>query len=287
MAVATAGLFLPAFGADYPFPSIAHLPERNLIGADKNGYPHIEGKNKGEVARIATSLQSPSELRSLAIWGLAISGYSPESADALLKIATDGTREGRETAAMGLRNFTTELPAYKRNEFRTRLREGVKLEGTSTVDEIVRTLIAWDDAPWIAEQFGSELAGHAMEIEILRRLPAGRAVPRLLEIYHTTRRDNSKDSYGQRADVGRALADLRDARGIDILDTLLDVASVPTYEGVPSQQYRQNVFAFIQRAVGDQFGYERRVYDPSIDEAIVRFREWWLQERYHFVFPTR
>lgn len=283
--LAWVGCYCVALGDDYPFPVIAHLPERRLFGADKYGHPHIEEKDKAEVARLATSPGSPPDLKFMAVWGLAISGYSSAAAAGLIKAVADGDPGTRGYAAMGLRNFTMDLPVNKKEEFRTTLKKVLTRDGLGTPNEVIRVLITWGDAAWIFEQLGSDLAGHGMEIEILQELPATASTPRLLEIYRTTQRENSGDSYNQRAKVGRALADFRDKRGIDILESLLDAASVPTISGGPNHQYRHNVFFFILKAVGNNFGYEHLNYDPSIDAAIVRFREWWFQERYQFEFP--
>ena len=277
-----------AFADDYPFPAIANLPERKFFGVDQYGLPHIAEKDKGMVAQLAASDQSDASLRSLAIYALAISGYSPESVDALSKVLADSTLGDRGTAAMGLGNFTMELPAKRKEELRAQLRKIMESEGLRRPPEIIRLLLVWGDAPWVAEQFGDDLTGHAMEIEIIGKLPAARATPRLLEIYRSSERVNTSESYNRRADIGRALMKYGDKRGVDILDTLLDAGSVPTLsDGSPSHQYRNNVFAAIQKAVGKKFGYEHLNYDPTIDDAIVRYREWWLRDRYEFEFPKR
>ncbi len=219
----------------------------------------------------------------MAVWGLAISGYSAESADALIKVVRSGKNNNdREYAAMGLRNFSLDLPADTKNEVQTILWELVKSEGSRCPAGIVRLVVDWGGAAWVASQFKDHLHGHPMEIEILQKLPADKAIPLLLEIYHTTKRDNTTDSYNQRAAVGRALVNFRDKRGIDILDTLLDAASVPLHDDAPNHQFRHNVLRFIFSAVGDNFGYMHDNYDPSIDEAVLKFKEWWLRKRYEF-----
>lgn len=162
---------------------------------------------------------------------------------------------------------------------------GVELAETPA--GVLRTLISWGDGPWIAEQLGDGLAGHRVEIAVLKSLGRQQATGRLLELYESDEKRNERESYNRRAEVGRVLLTFGDKRGIDILETLLDAHAVPLHSGEPNQQYRHNVFASITRGVGEDFGYEYRNYHPSIDNAIRRFRDWWLESRDSFVFPQR
>jgi hypothetical protein len=274
-----------AYGKDAPFPSIEDVPEQALIGVDENGHPEIDVKDKPQVAKLAADSHTPENLRFYAIWGLAISGYSAESADGLAK-AMEDTGLGdtaRGYAAMGLSNFTSQLPRESKEQFLRRLKAVVVAESQATPDGILRTLIGWGDAQWIAGNLGDGMRGHEMEIEILSALKSEQAKTRLLELYRSDEMRNERVSYNRRAKVGWALVVFKDKRGVDILDTLLDADAVPD-AGDPNHQYRHNVFAKITKAVGKDFGYRHMNYDPSIDDSIRRFRDWWLESRYDFRF---
>ncbi|MBE7496501.1 MAG: hypothetical protein HS117_16275 [Verrucomicrobiaceae bacterium] len=272
---------------EYPFPAVEDVAERSLIGVDENGHPRIADDNKKLVARLAAASDTPENLRFYAIWGLAISGYSVDSAEGLIQAAEDHdlSATARGYAAMGLRNFSRDLPPESKGVLRERLRRIVASESESIPDSIIRTLIAWGDAEWIANRLGDQIQGHQMEIEILSALEPPRATDRLLEIYRADERQSVRESYNRRAEIGRALLAFHDRRGIDILESLLDAEVVPLSGEQPNHQYRHNVFNAITRAVGQDFGYEHMNFDPSIDEAIRRFRSWWLESRFTFTFP--
>lgn len=272
---------------EYPFPAVEDVAERNLIGVDEHGHPRIADTNKIRVAKLAASADTPKELRFYAIWGLAISGYSPEAAEGLIQAAEDRSLSAtaRGYAAMGLSNFSHKLPPESREVLRGRLRRMVESESGAIPDSIVRTLLAWGDAEWIAKRLGDQTRGHQMEIEILHALGPARATDRLLELYREEEKQSVRESYNRRAEIGRALLIFHDRRGIDILDSLLDADVVPLSGEQPNHQYRHNVFNAIARSVGQDFGYEHLNFDPSIDEAIRRFRSWWLEHRYTFTFP--
>lgn len=275
-----------ALGEDYPFPAIEKVPERKLIKADQHGHPRIVDKDKAKVALLAASDHTPEHLRFYSIWGLAVSGFSPESSSALAEALTDRklSHATRGYAAMGLRNFTNKIPAQTKKSLRSKLRATIEVELAKTPDEIIRTLIAWGDAPWIAERLADDLLGHPMEIEVLRRLPSEKAIPRLLGIYRHTKNQHHRKNYNRRSNIGRALIDFKDKQGIDILETLLDAQAVPKHHGEPNHQYRHNVFVVVTKAVGQDFGYKHRSYHPSIDTAILRFRTWWRKHRNEFNF---
>jgi hypothetical protein len=271
---------------DYPFPSIEEVPERKLIGVDEHGHPQIGQPDKQQVARLAADSHTPKGVRFYAIWGLAISGYSVESAEGLAKAIEDRglSSTARGYAAMGLRNFTSQLSDESKDEFRRRLEAIVVAESETVPNGILRTLVAWGDARWIDERLGDRMRGHEMEIEILGALKPEQATGRLLELYRADEMRNERKSYNQRAEIGRALVAFKDKRGIDILETLLDADAVPKVGQAPNHQYRHNVFAAITRGIGQDFGYRHPNYDQSIDESIQRFRSWWLEKRYDFLF---
>jgi hypothetical protein len=275
-----------AVGRDGPFPSIEDVPERTLIGVDENGQPRIDGKDKPRVAKLAADNHTPQKLRFYAIWGLAISGYSAEAADGLAKAVEDRglSDTDRGYAAMGLSNFTSQLPRELKEQFVRRLRAVAAAESKTTPDGILRTLITWGDAQWIAGILGDNLRGHEMEIEILSALKAEQATPRLLELYRGDEMGSERVSYNRRAEIGWALVAFKDKRGVDILEALLDAEAVPKIDETPNHQCRHNVFAKIVKTTGQDFGYRQRNYDPSIDDSIRRFRGWWIENRYDFRF---
>lgn len=273
---------------DDPFPLIEQVPQRALIGVDQYGLPRISAENKAQVARLVVELGTPKQLRFYAIWGLATSGFSPEAAEALTKVAEDNKldKTARDYATMGLGNFTLLLPGEMKEGIRIRLRSIVKAESTTVPDGILRTLVRWGDAPWIAEQFGDRLKGHVMEITILTAARSPKAAGRLFELYEADVKQASSNSYIRRSEIGSALVELGDKRGIDILETLLDARSVPDLGqgSPPNPQYRHNVFREITKAIENDFGYSHLNFDPSIDEAIRKFRGWWTKSRDTFEF---
>lgn len=258
-----------------------------LIGKDQNGYPAIARENMPAVAGWITTTKGSSEQYSRAVWGLAISGYSPESAQALMAMVEDTTRteEDRRMAAMGLRNFTTALAPGEKEAFKARLRQALQAGKTRPPDEMIRTLVAWNDAPWLMEVAGERLRGAPLEVEILAKSHSDKAVPRLLEIYGETEPATALQSYYRRTEIGRAVVELKDKRGIDILATLLPKSSVE--DGPSGKQSRNNVFRFLMMHTGRNFGYEYSNYNESLEPAIERFKEWWAQERSSFSFPTQ
>ena len=249
----------------------------------------IADKDKGTSG---TNLRRTISLRNIsgspAVWGLAISGYSPESAEGLVKVAISSEHlviRIAESPAMGLSNFHAGFAREHKGR--------VSLKATS-VTEIIKNpkVRVWRIRSFVRCSLGVTRHGSCrtvwrcgspgtcMEIEILQQLPAATATPRLLEIYRAVQRDGIAESYNRRAARGRALVNYGRQRGIDILDTLLDAAPVvPTNGGAANHQYRHNVFAAIQKAVGRKFGYEQPSgSQPTIDDAILLFREWWFRE---------
>lgn len=253
----------------------------DLIGKDQYGYPRIERKDMTAVANLALSAKTDGGLRYQAVWGLAISGYSPESADALIAVVENTSFEEnvRDVAAMGLRNFTLNLDEESKEALKKRLHATILADPAHASDEMIRVLLTWGDAAWVVETLGEHLHGHPMEVEILSHYTANVAIPRLLDIYFETKQAVTTPSYNKRAEIGTALLDFKDKRGIDILASLLP------NDCAPGNEYRNYVFNLIIKHVGHSFGYTHRNYDPSLEQAVSRFSEWWLRERYSFEFP--
>jgi hypothetical protein len=281
-----AGMTATLQAEDQPAPRGNGAPIGALIGKDQNGYPTVAKENMPAVAEWVMRTKGSSEQYSWAVWGLAISGYSPESAQALMATIEDTSRSepDRGHAAMGLGNFTSALAPAEKDALKARLRKTLQTEKTKPPDGIIRTLLAWKDAPWLLEVAGERLRGSSMEVEILAKSRSDKAVPRLLEIYGETEPTTVLQSYYRRAEIGRAVVELKDKRGIDILATLLPKSSVE--DGPSGKQSRNNVFWFLMLHTGRDFEYEYVNYDESLEPAIERFQEWWAQERSSFSFPA-
>ena len=241
------------------------------------GYPYITDQSYPEKARIAVSPDTPDAERFEAVWALAISGYTEKSARALAIVACDKTisHTTRGYAAMGLRNFTSSVPAKLKSEIQEMLRGVIARENADAPDGVIRTLIAWADAPFVHETLGPEMVEHPMEIEILAGLPEKNGVDRLWQMYQSLPKRHW--SYFKRSQISRALVQKQDTRGIDILIELLPAANAP------SGQHRHNVFKFLAIHLGKDFGYNALNYDPSLNEAVDRMLSWWDENRCQFV----
>ena len=249
--------------------------------ARDRGYPYISDQSHAEKARIALSPDTPEDERFEAVWALAISGYTEKSALALAVVACDKTisHTTRGYAAMGLRNFTSSIPQKLKSEIQEMLRGVIARENADTPDGVIRTLIAWADAPFVYKTLGPEAAGHPMEIEILAGLPGKNGVDRLWQIYESCPKRHW--SYFKRSQIGRAMVKKQDTRGIDILMELLPAAKAP------SGQYRHNVFKFLAIHIGQDFGYNALNYDPSLNQAVAGMLSWWDENRHRFALDGR
>ena len=256
--------------------------EQEKFGPTDSGYPYLAKDAIPEKARIAVSTDTAEDERFQAVWGLAISGYTEESARALTDVACDMSmgESTRNYAGMGLRNFTSQLPEESKRTIQRRLRAVLEEEGDETPNSIVRTLLAWGDASFVNTVFHEKLAGHAMEIEVLAALPEKEGSERLWQLYEACPKRRNSGDYNRRAEIGRALAGKNDVRGIDILVSLLPA------DRAPGGQYRHNVFHFLQRSLGDDFGYKALNYDPTLDEAVYKLTLWWEKNRDTFVLKA-
>lgn len=258
------------------------IPPAAVRQMQDSGYPVIADGTFVEKIRLATSPDTPDKVRFDAVWGLAISGYTKESTLALAQVTAErgASDTTRGYAAMGLRNFTASIPSDLKHDSQKVLQGVITAEGYDAPDGIMRTLIAWGDAPFILETLGTEAEGHPMEVEILAGLTGDGGFERLLQLYETCRK--GRRSYNERSEIGRALVMKRDKRGVDILMELL-----PS-DGSPGGQHRHNTFAFLTKYVtgGSTFGYNALNYDPSLDEAVPKMLSWWQESRRDFVFDS-
>lgn len=241
-------------------------------------HPGVAPADLTEEVKLAASPDTPPDKRFDAVHKLATSGYTDESAEALTTVACD-TNAGETTrgyAAMGLRNFTLQLPEYSKRIIADRLRAIMEKEKADTPDGIIRTLLDWGDARFVSEILGGKLEGHPMEIEILAGTDDRYSTGRLWELYQSCPQSRRSDIYNRKAAIGRALVDKGDERGIEILMTLL-----PANEA-PGAQYRHNVYMFIARAIGESFGYSATNYDATLEEAVPKMLSWWAENRNTF-----
>jgi hypothetical protein len=247
------------------------------------GSPRLATGEISAKAEIAVSGDTPPEERFEAVRALGISPYTNESAQALVHVACDKTFDEttRDYAGMGLRNFTKYIPDESRRSIQQRLRAALESEKGDTPDGIVRTLIAWNDAPFINEILGDQLAGHTMEIEVLAALPGKESAERLWELYRTAPKSRKSVHYNRRAEIGRALVKKKDSRGIDILIDLLPA------DRAPGKQYRHNIFVFLAGTLKHRFGYDAEKYDPSLEEAVPSMIAWWEKNKDTFAFTEK
>lgn len=263
--------------AGQAFQHSAAIPWR----ADR-GYPYLKQDEIQAKGKIAVSAEISPEEKFRAVWGLAISGYTKESVEALTQVACDkGAGETtRGYAAMGLRNFTGQLPDESRKAIQQRLRAVLESERGNTPDGILRVLIAWDDAPFIDELLGKQLQGHTMEVEVLAALPGKESGEKLWQLYEASRKSYKSTDYNRTAAIGRALVHKEDVRGIDILVDLLPE------DHAPGPQYRHNVFVFLARSLNKDFGYKASDYDPALEDAVAKMASWWKKNKGTFVFAV-
>ena len=232
------------------------------------------------------------------VWSLATSGYRPESAKALIKIAIDPNQEEttRGYAAMGLSNYASALPNTVRQSIRKRLQESLRTEKHKLPPHIMMTLVRLGDADLVAKLLGEKLYGHRMEFEILKAISSREiAISRLMEMYTQSGAVTTKEGWQKRWYVGDALIARRDNRGIDILIECLSVkepwpfqSSTPNFQKRELDSFRQclhNTFAFIACTIDEDFGYgEGGTWRPQLNEAIPKMVDWWKANREKFIF---
>jgi len=263
--------------------STVQTQENPLVArtTESSGYPYITDNSFTPKIELAVSADTAEDKRFQAVRALAISGYTKESARGLTTVACDRSASDttRGYAAMGLRNFTTSLPAELKRKIQEQLRGVMADEKGDTPDGVIRTLISWGDAPFVHETSGTEANEHPMAIEILAGLPDKNGVDRLWELYESC--PKRRWSYFRRSEIGRALVKKRDTRGIDILMALL-----PS-DKAPSGQHRHNVFKFLAIHLGHEFGYNALNYSPALNEATDKMLSWWDKNKKEFVLDKR
>lgn len=261
-------------------------------------YPYLTPEQRPQKAREAIDLSTNEKARFNAVWGLAISGYSRESADALAIIAADSKYDAttREYAGMGLSNFSNEIPDVLRQAILDRLYVALSAEKEKLPDSVVQTLINWGEADRVRTALGDKLDGHSMEIQVLQRISSQKeAINRLMELYKAAPDVNSSIGWTKRWHVGAALIERQDKQGIDILIECLSVKNPwPSEETSPqaidfnARSFRQslhNTFARLATIFDDRFGYEAGgTWAPQLDDAILKMAEWWKTNRDRWSF---
>jgi hypothetical protein len=264
------------------------------------GYPYLRPEERTLKAREALDPATGDMARFYAVWGLAISGYTREGAEALAIVATgrkyDDTLRGY--AAMGLQNFSSSMPPEVRQPIQKQLRKAVEAEMERCPDGVIRALIAWGDADYIREVLGDKLRGSRMEIEVLERASARKqAVDRLWEMRQTLPKPNSDSEWFLLFRIGGALIKQEDKRGIDILleclttrEPSLAGAQSPTAKTLNEESFRQslcNTYAWLARATGQDFGYVSNRWTPELPPAIDKMVAWWNDHRETFEFSAK
>ncbi|MCE5277558.1 MAG: hypothetical protein ABFD92_14405 [Planctomycetaceae bacterium] len=262
------------------------------------GYPYLKPEERPIKAKEALDPVTGDKTRFRAVWGLAISGYSRESAEALAIIASDSKYDAttRGYAGMGLSNFSNAIPKGIRQAALDRLYGALSVEREKLPDGVMRTLINWGAADRVRQALGEKLLGHRMEIDVLQRIDSREeAVARLMELHKAAADVTGSIGWTQRWHVGAALIDRQDKCGIDILIECLTVKE-PWPIDNPSPQakesnaasFRQslhNTFTRLATIFDDRFGYEAGgTWTPQLDDAIPKMVEWWMARRQTWSF---
>lgn len=256
-------------------------------------YPYLKPEERAARAKEALDPLTGDRARFYAVWGLAISGYTPEGAEALAKIASAG-KYGPTTrgyAGMGLRNFSSAMPEDVRKAIQNRLYVTLEAEKDKLPDGVMRTLVAWGGGDRVREVLGGKLRGHPMEMEVLDGLSSREeAVAALWELYQTAPPIGSSAGWNRRWRIGAALVHQKDKRGIDVMMECFTVKEpwpvknpTPRAEAVNIQSFHQcrlGTFTLVARTIDEDFGYESSsTWSPQLDEAIAKMVEWWKAHR--------
>ncbi len=250
----------------------------------RSGFPYLTPEQRPLAAKAALDPATDQKDRYQAVWGLAISGYTRQGADALAAITADGARGDalRECAAMGLINFTQEMPAEVRRAIQNKLYGALDAEKDKLQGGVIQLLAAWGDADRVRKVAGDKLNGHPMEVIVLKKISSRDiAVARLWEIYQAATPAKSGNIALSRAwHAGEALIHWRDKRGIDILLECLTIKAAENAEDGSFRQSRHNTFIHLASALHDKFGYDGvGTWTPQLDEAIPRMVAWWKANR--------
>lgn len=261
-------------------------------------FPYLTPEQRAQKAKEAVDPSTDAKTRFDAVWGLAISGYSRESAEALASVAADSKYDAttRGYAGMGLSNFSNAISEEVRQAALDRLYGALNAEREKLPDGVMRTLINWGDADRVRQTLGDKLSGHRMEIEVLQRIGSREeAVAGLMALYRVAPDVTSSIGWTRRWHVGAALIERQDKRGIDILIECLTVQE-PWPIDNPSPQatasnaasFRQslhNTFTRLATIFDDRFGYEAGgTWNAQLADAIPKMVAWWKISRQTWSF---
>lgn len=285
VAIAMAGLGGLVCLADEPAAANPSSPSRAAE------YPHVEPDQRAATIEKALSGATDDKERFTAVWGLAISGYTKETAEALAAIAADSQARPiiREYAAMGLRNFISAMPDEVRKKTHERLHSALDAEKEKLPDAVMRLLVEWGDADRIGKLLGDKLRNHRMEIEVLKSLSKrDAAVERLWELYKAAAPVGEQAGWYRRFSVAEALVSLKDKRGIDIYIECLSVKEPWPAAGTSDaakdsnlRSFRQclhNTYQRVAVILDDDFGYEGGgTWTEGLEKAIPELADWWAK----------
>ena len=259
----------------------------------RSPYPYLTPQERTHKIKQVLDPETGDKDRFDAVWGLAISGYTREGAEALTVIAVDPRHNVtmRSYAGMGLQNFSSAMPEEVRKPIQDKLYGALAAEKDKLPDGVMRLLVAWGDADRILKVLGDKFRGHHMEIAILRGITSrADAVARLVEIYEAAAPAAISIGWTQRWHVGAALIEREDKRGVDILLECLTVkepwpidnpsAEAQANNAASFHQSLHNTFDHLARLFDDRFGYEAAgTWTPQLNEAIQNMVAWWHSHR--------
>lgn len=217
-------------------------------GCAQTGAGRLGEAERAARVRLAIDPATDDKTRYEAVYAMAVGGYSPEAARALGSIAAGREYSAvvRWNAAMGLRNFTPEMPEPVRESIRGELRLAAKVEQDKLPAGPLYVLNDWGDADWIVEALGKNLRVHQEEVDVLARVRSREfAVARLWEIYQTAATATTRAGWIRRRHVGTVLLERRDKRGVNALLECLTVTEPwPADEPPPRYPEHPNAVSF-------------------------------------------
>ena len=252
---------------------------------DTTSFPRLKPEDRPAKAKEALDPSTSDEARYNAIWGLAISGYCRESAEALAIVACDrkSTVGNRWDAAMGLINFWYAMPEDVRRLVTDRLHGALEAERENLPDGVIMTLIHSGDADRVRRVLGDTLRGHKMEIAVLERMSDhDYAVSRLLEICRNSPPPAGSENVALslRWHVGHTLVERQDKRGIDILLQCLNVKEAENADLSSFHDSLHGTFLYLASVLGRDSGYRAGpTWTPQLNEAIPEMVDWWEANR--------
>jgi hypothetical protein len=256
-------------------------------------------EDRAQKAKEALDPATDEPMRFYIVWRLSVSGYSPESAEALATLAADRKYPAglRQQAAGGLGNFTAAMSPEARKSAQGRLLAVLKDEGAAAPQAIILTLLRLGEADQVRAILGEKLRGHPLELDVLPATSArDEAVARLWELSQAAPPATTYAGWDRRYRLGLALIGCKDKRGFDLLMECLtvkdpwttDAPSTPAAEAANTRLFRQALLAtysVLARLLDDDFGYETGAsWNEQLPGAIARMAAWWKEHRQAWSF---